>query len=72
MINFLITCLLLCCMQTTLSQSQQCGVRVEDFSLALGAEGDPTIAPWAVSIGYQKANGEYQHHCSGSIINGGG
>lgn len=64
----LVTCLLLCCVQTAVSQ--QCGVRVEDVTFAFNAEGDPKIAPWAVSIGYVRANGEYRHHCSGSIING--
>ena len=64
----LVTYLLLCCVQTAVSQ--QCRVRVEDVTYAFNFEGDPKIAPWAVSIGYVRANGEYRHHCSGSIISG--
>ena len=71
MILILVTCLFLCCVQMAVSQSKQCGVRVEDVTFAVFNSGDdPKIAPWAVSIGYADEDEDYHHHCSGSIVNG--
>ena len=46
----------------------RCGLRLQTLNTALERKANSVFAPWAVSIGYFREDGAYQHGCSGSII----